>query len=73
MPLRILIAASASFNNEDILDARIKAMHTRRPDAEMHCLTQTHFTKMVTSRGQTVVHNKIYMKDNTLFYYLYKP
>lgn len=33
-------------------------MYARRPDAEIHCLTQTHFTKMVTSRGQTVVHKR---------------
>lgn len=58
MPILILIAASASFTNEDILDVRIKQLFKRRPDAEMHVLTQTHFTKMVTQRGRTVVHKR---------------
>lgn len=56
MPFLTLIAASPSFIKQDMLTERIVKLKQRRPDAEIHCITQKHFTKMLTQQGNVQVH-----------------
>lgn len=56
MPFSTLIAASPSFIKQDMLTERIAKLKQRRPNAEVHCITQKHFTKMLTQQGNVHVH-----------------
>lgn len=54
--MNILIAASASFIKEDVLYNRYSELKRRCPYASIHCITQKHFTKMLTNLGPAKVH-----------------
>ncbi len=54
--MKILLAASPSFTSDDKLQARLDQLRTRRPDAEIHIITQQHFTKIVLAYTKAIVH-----------------
>src|SRR5205814_4173699 len=52
----LLLAASSSFINDQVLTERLSLVKQRRPDAEIHIITQPHWTKMVRDKIRCVVH-----------------
>lgn len=63
-PFRILLAASASFINDEVLKKNCDFYLSNRPGAEIHCITQKIFTKMVTSYSKNVI---VHKRDFTSF------
>jgi hypothetical protein len=49
--MNILLAASPSFIKDDVLQKRYDELKQRCSNASLHCITQKHFTKMLTKPG----------------------
>lgn len=56
MLFKVLLAASPSFNDEELFCNKLNYLLQNKPQREFHCLTQQVFTKICTDYSKCIVH-----------------